>query len=285
MSLSVVNVSAKASRTRGSLKARLPNIGPAPANAKPTGSYNKQKIDSLIEKMTLDEKVGMLGLLKTADGYQNATKPVPRLGVPRLILQDGPAGVAARFKGVTQLPAPIAVAASWSRSVTQSYGTIQGSEAWGKGIEVAQGPDINIARVPQSGRTFEAYGEDPYLTSRLAVANIDGIQSQGPMANIKHFAANNQEADRHSINEIIGKRALREIYFPAFKAAVKEGRVGSMMCAHNQINGRHSCQNSPLLAGILKGKWGFKGFVRSDFGAVHSTVKAFNAGMDQAKPR
>ncbi|MCW3844893.1 glycoside hydrolase family 3 C-terminal domain-containing protein [Micromonospora yasonensis] len=234
--------------------------------------------------MTLDEKVSTLGLNGSPDGYQNYFPAIPRLCVPRLILQDGPAGVAQDFTGVTQLPAPISVAASWDRSVATDYGTVLGTEAWGKGIHVAQGPMLNIARVPQGGRDFESYGEDPYLTGRLGVANIAGIQGVGVMANAKHYFANNQETNRESINEYIDERTQREIYLPHFEAAVKDGNIASMMCSFNQINGEYSCQNSRILTDILKGEWGFKGFVRSDWGATHSTAAAYNAGMDLAKP-
>ncbi len=154
----------------------------------------------------------------------------------------------------------------------REYGVIEGSEAADYGNTFLEAPDVNIARVPQNGRTFEAYGEDPWLVARLAVANIQGIQSQGIIANVKHYAANNQEAERRSINEVIDERTLREIYLPAFEAAVKEGHVGSFMGAYNRINGAFCCENDLILNRILKKEWGFDGFVSSDFGAVHSTV-------------
>ncbi|MFD4976157.1 glycoside hydrolase family 3 C-terminal domain-containing protein, partial [Streptomyces sp. NPDC058424] len=243
-----------------------------------------ERAQAVLSRMTVDEKVATLGLNGSPDGYQNYFPAIPRLCVPRLILQDGPAGVGQDFTGVTQLPAPISVAATWDRSVATDYGTVLGRESWGKGIHVAQGPMLNIARVPQGGRDFETYGEDPYLTGQLGVANIAGIQGQGVMANGKHYFANNQETDRQSINEHIDERTQREIYLPQFEAAVKDGNVASMMCAFNQINGEYSCQNSRILTDILKGEWGFKGFVRSDWGAAHSTPDAYNAGMDLAKP-
>ncbi|MFD4977661.1 glycoside hydrolase family 3 C-terminal domain-containing protein, partial [Streptomyces sp. NPDC058424] len=235
--------------------------------------------------MTLDEKITMLGLTASPDGYENYFPAIPRLCIPRLILQDGPAGVAAGFHGVTQLPAPIDAAASWDRSVAARYGHIQGIESWGKGIHVAQGPDVNIARVPQNGRTFEAYGEDPYLVSQIAVANIKAIQATGVMADIKHLAANNQETNRTSINEHIDERTLREIYFPAFEAGVRDGDVATAMCAYNKINGDYSCANSYLMSDVFKNEYEFGGFIRSDFGAVHDAAASYNAGMDQAKPQ
>ncbi|MFD4972086.1 glycoside hydrolase family 3 C-terminal domain-containing protein [Streptomyces sp. NPDC058424] len=243
-----------------------------------------QRAHDVLAQMTLAEKVSTLGLTASPDGYQNYFPAIPRLCVPRLILQDGPAGVANGFTGVTQLPAPLGLAASWDRSLATGYGTVQGRESWDKGIEVAQGPNLNIARVPQGGRVFEAYGEDPYLAGQMGVANINGIQSQGVMADVKHFFANNQETDRESINEHIDERTQHEIYLPQFEAAVKQGDVASMMCAYNQVNGAFSCHNHQLLTELLKDDWGFKGFVRSDFGATHSTPDAYNAGMDLAKP-
>src|SRR5262249_511452 len=144
--------------------------------------------------------------------------------------------------------------------------------------------DVNIARVPENGRTFEAYGEDPYLTATTAVANIDGIQSTGAMADIKHFAANNQETDRHSIEEWIGQRALHAIYLPSFAAAVEKATVASVMCVDNQVNGAYACQNPYRMNHVLTTEFKFKGFVRSDLGSVHNVVAAYNAGLDQLKP-
>lgn len=244
----------------------------------------EQRIAQVLGRMTLDEKIQMLGLTASPDGYENYFPAITRLCIPRLTLQDGPAGVAAGFKDVTQLPAPISLAASWDRSVASRYGDVQGTESWGKGIEVAQGPDINIARVPQNGRTFEAYGEDPYLTSELGVANIDGIQRTGVMADIKHLAANNQETDRGSIDERIDERTLREIYLPGFEASVRQGHVATAMCAYNQINGAYACQDPWLQQQLFKDEYGFDGFIRSDFGAVHDVAAAYNSGMDQSKP-
>jgi beta-glucosidase len=244
----------------------------------------EQRIAQVLGQMTLDEKIQMLGLTASPDGYENYFPAITRLCVPRLTLQDGPAGVAAGFKDVTQLPAPIDLAASWDRSVASSYGNIQGTESWGKGIEVAQGPDINIARVPENGRTFEAYGEDPFLTSQLGVANIDGIQRTGVMANVKHLAANNQETNRLTIDERIDERTLREIYLPGFEASVRQGHVATAMCAYNQINGAYACQDPWLQQQLFKDEYGFDGFIRSDFGAVHDVAAAYDSGMDQSKP-
>ncbi|HEY7047815.1 MAG TPA: glycoside hydrolase family 3 C-terminal domain-containing protein [Jatrophihabitantaceae bacterium] len=262
----------------------------APSSAAPdcpwVGSTapTETKVARVLGQMTLDEKIQMLGLTASPDGYENYFPAVPRLCIPRLTLQDGPAGVAAGFTGVTQLPAPIDAAASFDPSVAAQYGTIQGSESWGKGIEVAQGPDVNIARVPQNGRTFEAYGEDPYLTAQTAVANIRAIQATGAMADVKHLAGNNQETNRQTVNDVVSDRTLHEIYLPAFEASVRDGDVATAMCAYNQVNGAYSCADATLMQDIFEDEFGFRGFIRSDFGAVHDVAASYAAGMDQSKP-
>lgn len=242
------------------------------------------KVQQVVSQMTLDEKIQMLGLTKSPQNYENYFPAISRLCIPELRLQDGPSGVAAGFSGVTQLPAPIDAAATFDRSAVAKYGNIQGTESWGKGIEVAQGPVVNIARVPQGGRTFEAYGEDPYLTTQLAVSNIKAIQDTGVMADVKHLAGNNQETNRLTINNVESERALREIELPAFQAAVKDADVATAMCAYNQINGAYSCANSWLQQDVFKNEYDFRGFIRSDFGAVHDVAGSYNAGMDMAKP-
>jgi beta-glucosidase len=241
------------------------------------------KVREVLARMTLQQKVTLLSLYQGARGYENETAAIPTLCIPRIVLQDGPAGVAGA-PGATELPAPIDLAASWSPALAREYGTIQGKEARRKGIDVVQGPDVNIARVPENGRTFEAYGEDPYLTAATAVADIDGIQSTGAMADVKHFAANNQETDRRSIDERVSQRALHEIYLPAFAAAVERADVATVMCAYNGVNGRRACQNSGLLNGVLDNEFKFKGFVRSDLGAVHDVAAAYDAGLDMLRP-
>ena len=146
------------------------------------------------------------------------------------------------------------------------------------------GPTVNINRTPLWGRNFEGYGEDPYLTSRLAVAYIKGVQSEGVIATVKHFAANNQEFERHRINAVVDERALHEIYFPAFKAAVQEAGVWSVMSAYNKLNGVYCAEDAALLKDVLQKQWGFKGFVVSDWGSTYSTAGTVNAGMDLEMP-
>ena len=241
----------------------------------------------IVAQMTLDEKISQMHGTKTKEQYRIVVG-VPRLGIPDLLVTNGPAGFGPAGPGhqgnATALPAPISLAATWDVEAARAYGVIEGSEAADFGNTFFEAPDVNIARAPQNGRTFEAYGEDPCLTARLAVANIQGIQSQGIIANVKHFAVNNQERERFKISAEVDERSLREIYLPAFEASVKEGQVASVMGAYNKINGTYCCENRMLLTSILKGDWGFDGFVSSDFGAVHSTVESALNGLDLEMP-
>jgi beta-glucosidase len=237
--------------------------------------------------MTLNEKIAQLHGVHDVENYRVVLGNV-RLGIPALYITNGPAGVgpggAGSQKPATAWPAPIALAASWDVDIVHKFGQLAGEETRALGSNLLESPDINIARVPQGGRVFESYGEDPYLVSRLTVANIEGIQSVGVIANVKHYLANNQETNRGSIDEIIAERPLREIYMPGFEAAVKEARVASLMCAYPRVNGAYNCENRPLLSGVLKKDWAFDGFVTSDFGAVHSTVPSALAGLDLELP-
>lgn len=241
----------------------------------------------LVSRMTLEEKITELHGIRDATHYRYVPG-LPSLGIPPLNVTNGPAGVGPGGAGpqnpATALPAPIALAASWDPQLAYTYGQIAGEETRSLGSNLLEAPDVNIARVPQGGRTFEGYGEDPYLASRIAVGTIEGIQSTGVMANVKHYVANNQETNRGTINEIIGERPLHEIYMPAFEAAIKEAHVASLMCAYPRVNGLYNCENSPLLNGVIRKEWGFKGFITSDFGAVHSAVPSAQAGLDLELP-
>ena len=241
----------------------------------------------LVGKMTLQEKIDQLHGIKDAT-YYRYVPPNARLGIPAFTIANGPAGVGPAGddpqKPATALPAPISLAASWDEALAERYGILIGEEAKALNENLMETPDINIARVPQNGRTFEAFGEDPYLVSRIAVKQIQGIQRQGIIANVKHFAANNQEADRSRVNVIVDERTLHELYLPAFEASVKEGHVASLMAAYNKVNGAYCCENDVLLNQILKRDWGFDGFVTSDFGAVHSTAPSAMAGLDLEMP-
>ncbi|MGH7950495.1 MAG: beta-glucosidase family protein [Limisphaerales bacterium] len=241
----------------------------------------------IVGQMTLQEKITELHGIGDKM-HRRYVPPIPRLGIPALIVANGPAGVGPadekKQNPATALPAPISLAASWDISLAHRYGVIIGQEARDLNDSLLEGPDVNIARVPQNGRTFEAFGEDPYLVSQMGVSEIEGIQSQGEIANVKHYDANNQETDRFRVNEIVGERALREIYLPAFKAAVVEGHVASLMGAYPKVNGTFCCENDELLNQILKKEWNFQGFVTSDFGAVHSTAPSAMAGLDLEMP-
>jgi len=242
---------------------------------------------AVVAKMTLDEKISQMHGFETKKIFRIVIG-VPRLGIPDLLVTNGPAGFGPAGPGhdgkATALPAPISLAATWDLDASRQYGALAASEAAHAGNNFFESPDVNIARVPQNGRTFEAYGEDPYLVGRLAVANIEGIQSAGILANVKHFAANNQEAYRHTVNELIDERTLREIYFPAFEASVKEGHVATVMSAYNKINGVFCSEDAFLLKQVLRDEWGFKGFVTSDFHAVRSTVPSVMNGLDVEMP-
>ncbi|MGA8530530.1 MAG: glycoside hydrolase family 3 C-terminal domain-containing protein [Acidobacteriaceae bacterium] len=261
-------------------------FGVAQSNGARDARY-EARARAIVARMTLDEKLMELHGIHTAEHYRYVPG-IPRLGIPAFPMTNGPAGAgpggASPQLPATALPAPIALAASWDPALAHRYGVIAAEETRGLASDLLEAPDINIVRVPQNGRTFESYSEDPYLDGQMAVATIEGIQSVGIMANVKHYIANNQEENRHGINEIVDERALREIYMPGFKAAVQEGDVASVMCAYPKVNGSFNCENKPLLSGILEGEWKFRGFVLSDWGAVHSTVPSALAGLDLEMP-
>jgi beta-glucosidase len=236
----------------------------------------KQRVDDLLQKMTLEEKVGMIG----GTGFE--TKPIERLGIPSLKMTDGPVGV--RWGISTAYPSGISMGATWNPSLINRIGHEIARDVKSKGRNVILGPCVNIARIPMGGRDFESYGEDPFLTSRLAVDYIKGVQAENVAATIKHFACNNQEYQRDFVNVIIDDRALNEIYLPAFKAGVTEGNVYCVMSAYNKLNGEFCSANKPLLIDKLKDEWGFKGLVMSDWGAVHSTLPTYNNGLDIEMP-
>lgn len=254
----------------------------------------------VLARLTLDEKIALLGgdeLSGAAGGegtHTGTSNGLARLGIPTLYFSDGPVGT--RQGKATQMPSPLAVASSFSTTTARATGTVIADEARKKGNHVVFAPGVNIGRTPLNGRTFEYYGEDPYLAARMGVGFIEGIQSQGLIANVKHYAVNNQEGEGYAVpgsplgvagegnrlfvNAILGERALREIYLPAFEAAVKDADVGTVMCAYNRINGTYGCENEHLLVDILKREWGFKGFVLTDYGAAKNTLNSLNNGLD-----
>jgi beta-glucosidase len=250
----------------------------------------------VLGQMTTQEKIAMVHGITTpaqsinlqpgAPAYVGVVPAIPRLCVPALNLEDGPAGVGDGMKGVTQLPAPVAAAASWDTFVVTQYGAVIGAEQWGKGANVVLAPTVNIVRDPRWGRAFESLGEDPYLASQLAVADIDGIQAQGPMAQVKHLAAYNQETFRDTPldDAIVSARTLHEVYLPAFEAAVQDAGVASVMCSYNEVNGHPACAQPHLLTQVLKGEFGFTGFVTSDWFALTSSAPSVLAGLDLEMP-
>jgi beta-glucosidase len=243
-----------------------------------------QRANLLVSQMTLAQEAQETVAVSTPTESREVPA-IPSLCVPALLLTNGSAGISTGGPvqyPATALPAPISLAATWDPAAAARYGGVEGSEALDQGRNDVEGPDVNIARVPVNGRTFEAYGEDPYLAGQIAAGDITGIQSRGVIATVKHFDANNQETNRTTINELISQRTLEEIYFPAFEAAVRAG-VGSVMCAKNLVNGVHACDSSALL-GELGNGWHFPGFVVSDFDSIHSTVDAANAGADLELP-
>jgi beta-glucosidase len=241
----------------------------------------------LVRQMTLEEKIQQLHGIRD-DNHYRFVPPLPRLGIPSLQITNGPAGAGpggTRPQAkATALPSPLSLAATWDPDLAKLNGSIIGAESRDIGNGLVEAPTINIARVPQNGRTFEGYGEDPYLVAQIAVSNIIGIQDHGVLANVKHFAANNQETNRFTVNEKVDERALREIYLPAFEASIRQGHAASLMCAYPRVNDTYCCEDALLLNEILKKEWGFDGFVTSDFGAVHSTAATAIGGLDLEMP-
>lgn len=250
-----------------------------------TGSdlSNEERARALVARMTLDEKISQIHMMDMK-GHPREVAGVDRLGVPIFKITNGPAGAGPGDKNPTEpataLPAEIALGASWDPELAGEFGKLAGMEVRDRGEHLLEGPGLNITRVPQNGRNFEYYGEDPYLSGMMAVAEVKGIQSQNVISEIKHFAANNQETNRKSINEIVDERTLREIYLPAFERAVKEADPGAVMAAYPSVNGNFCSQNPHLLKEILRGDWGFKGFVQSDYTGTRSAVLGAAAGLD-----
>jgi len=249
----------------------------------------EQRVEDLLGRMTPAEKAMML----SGSGWME-TQPNARLGIPAIKMADGPLGVrnwvgpSARTNAepvlTTSFPSGIAIGATWDVELAQRQGQALAQEVKALGRDMILGPTVNINRQPLWGRNFEGYGEDPYLTSRLGVAFIKGVQSEKVIPSVKHFAANNQEFERHRIDEKIDVRALHEIYFPAFKAAVQEAGVWAVMNAYNKVNGQWCAENPFLLTETLQKRWGFQGFVISDWGSTYSTAPTVAAGMNLEMP-
>jgi len=238
----------------------------------------EKRVDAILSKMTLDEKLTIIGGIN--DFYIQA---IPRLGLPALRMSDGPLGVH-DYGPTTAYPAGISLAASWDTELARRVGESMGRDARARGVHFILAPGMNIYRAPMNGRNFEYLGEDPYLASRMAVSVVEGIQSQGVIATVKHFAANNMEYGRLDHSSDVDERTLREIYLPAFEASVKEAKAGAVMDAYNLVNGVYMTQNSFLNKVVLKKEWGFDGILMSDWGATHDGIAAANAGLDLEMP-
>jgi beta-glucosidase len=246
----------------------------------------EQRAALLVKAMTLDEEISMMHGVKPmpVEGYAGYAPAIPRLGIPALAEADGRAGVGNQATQVTLLPAPIAAASGWDPALLNTFGQVLGDEEWKKGTTVALSPSIDVVRVPEWGRTFESYGEDPYLNGQMAQAEIKGIQSQGPIANANMDLTMHQESNRFKEDSIVDERTLHEIYLVPFAAAVEQGHVGTVMCAYVKTNGVYSCESADVLNDMLRGELHFDGFVMSDWTATHSTVDAVENGLNQEMP-
>jgi beta-glucosidase len=247
----------------------------------------EERIEDALRRMTLDEKIAVI------HAQSKFSSPgVKRLGFPDFWTSDGPHGVRPDVlwdeweqAGQTNdscvaFPALTCLAASWNPSLSLLYGKSLGEEALYRGKDMILGPGVNIYRTPLNGRNFEYMGEDPYLASRMVVPYVQGLQSMGVAACVKHYALNNDEEYRHQVNVVIGDRALHEIYLPAFKAAVTEGKAWGLMGAYNLYRDQHNCHNAVLINKILKHEWGYDGVVVSDWGGTHNTAEAIANGLD-----
>ena len=245
-------------------------------------------IQSLIAQMTLEEKAALC-----TGASMWTTTPVERLGIPEMVVSDGPHGVrrvpdvhalGAQSLPATCFPTASCLASTWDVDLLRKMGTALAEEAIALNVDVLLGPGNNMKRSPLGGRNFEYFSEDPYLAGELAVSLIDGIQGKGVGTSLKHYAANNQEFQRFSIDAQVDERTLREIYLPAFEKAVKKAKPWTVMCCYNKVNGFYGSENHYLLTDILKNEWGFEGLVVSDWGAVHDRVASLKAGLDWEMP-
>ena len=263
------------------------------------------RADLVLAQMTTAEKVAMLGGVDFLGGVQSAPNThtgiemgVPRLDVPTVYYTDGPLGP--RQGPSTGMPAPLGLAATFSPAMASLYGGVVGNEARDKGNDVVYGPTVNIMRMPLGGRTYEAYGEDPFLVAQTATAWIEGLQAQGVLADIKHYAENNQEGEdptgllnqpgaplgvgllgsRYVENSIVDDRTLHEIELYAFQQAIARAHPATVMCSYNMVNGTYACENGHLLETVLRGAFGFNGYVLADYGAAHDVIASLNNGLD-----
>jgi len=246
------------------------------------------RANGLLAKMTQDEKVSLVhgaGFFTSPIGGGGYVPGIERLGIPPVNYADSSSGINLSGKNTTPLPATLALAASWDPALAHRYGTLIGSELRTLGFAGGLGGGTNLAREPRNGRTFEYLGEDPLLAGTLLAERTKGTQSQHVLGMAKHFAVNGQETDRFNSNSVVSERVLRELYLRPFEIAVKDGQPAIVMCAYNKVNGEKACENKHLLSDILKGEWGFDGYVQSDWVmAVTDTARAANSGTDEEEP-
>jgi beta-glucosidase len=259
-----------------------PSLAPAASTAAPppppVAATPQERADALLAQMTASEKIDYLGGDR---GFY--IRPIARLGIPEIKMSDGPSGCR-NWGPSTVYPAAVALAATFDTALVERVGHAIGRDCRQRGVHILLAPGVNIARSPLGGRNFEYMGEDPLLAGKTAAAYVRGVQGEGVLATVKHFAGNNQEWNRRGTSSEIDERTLREIYLPAFERAVREGHVAGVMTAYNPLNGTYCSQNAWLLRDVLKTQWGFAGMVMSDWHAVTDAAGAVNAGLDLEMP-
>ncbi len=241
------------------------------------------RVADLLGRLTQPEKFSLLALIGYGDPFKLDLPALPRLGIPSLRTIDSPAGL--RDGQATAFPMEVVMASTWDPALVRQVGKAMGEEARAKNRQIVYGPCVNTPRTPQDGRYFENFSEDPYVSAQMAMAYVEGMQSQKVAACIKHFVCNDQETDRHNMDVAVDERTLHEIYLPAFDAAVHQAHVWALMPALGRVNDRFCAQSRPLMTDLLRTQWGWDGLAVSDWGSVHSTVDSLNAGTDVEMPQ
>ncbi len=272
----------------------------APQSSTDASKSPDERAEAVLSQLTLDEKISLMHgngmahtarwqmpLTKLTNGGAGYVEGIPRLGIPGLVISDAAYGVRSSGENgrySTALPSCLGAAASWDPDAAYAYGALIGRELRAQGFNMSLGGGVNLTREPRDGRTFEYLGEDPILAGTMVGNLIKGVQAQHVLGNVKHYALNDQETGRDFVNATISKRALQESDLLAFHIGLRISDAGAVMCSYNRINGDYACENSYLLTDVLKKDWKFKGYVLSDWGGTHSTVKASAAGLDQEQP-